>query len=79
MAKTTIKGKRGQKPITFNKGGLHRTTHTPAGQKIPAEKVEKAARGDYGALGVKQASLAKGALATGRRTAAANRRKRRKS
>jgi len=71
---TTIK-KKGKKPITFHAGGLHETTGTPQGEKIPASKVAKAKAGGYGPLGVKQANLATGALAKGRRTAAKNRRR----
>lgn len=61
MAKKTVKistGK-GNAPITFRAGGLHQTTHTPAGEKVPESKLEKAAEGDYGPKGVKQARLAK--------------------
>lgn len=75
MAKTTIKGGKGQKPVTFSKGGLHRSTNTPAGQKIAASKMAAAKRGDYGPRAVKQANMATGMLAKGRRTAARNRSK----
>ena len=67
--KVTMRAK-GKKPITFNKGGLHRTTGTPMGQKIPASKMAKAKAGGYGPLGKKQANMATGLLAKGRRTAA---------
>ena len=40
--KVVIKGGAGQKPITFEKGGLHKSTHTPQSEKIPASKVQKA-------------------------------------
>lgn len=61
MAKETIPPKKkGQKAITFNKGGLHRSVGVPQGQKIPASKVAAAARGDYGPKAKKQAQLAKG-------------------
>ena len=43
------------------------------GQKIPAAKMAAAARGDYGPKAAKQANLATGMLAAGRRTAASNR------
>lgn len=59
-SKTTIPAKKGQKPITFQKGGLHRSVGVPEGQKIPASKVAAAARGDYGPKAKKQAGLAKG-------------------
>jgi hypothetical protein len=58
--KVVIKGKAGQKPIKFSKGGLHRSTNTPMGQKIPASKVQAAAAGRYGPKAKKQAALAKG-------------------
>lgn len=31
-----------QEAFGHNKGGLHRATHTPEGQKIPAGKMQKA-------------------------------------
>lgn len=68
--KTTIKGGKGQKPVTFNKGGLHRSTNTPMGQKVPASKIAAAKAGQYGPKAVKQANMATGMLAKGRRTAA---------
>lgn len=76
MAKTTIKGKRGQKPVSFSKGGLHRSTNTPEGENIPASKLAAAKRGDYGAKAVKQANMASGMLRKGRKTAARNRSRR---
>ena len=61
VAKKTVVIKRGNKrPIKFSKGGLHRTTGTPMGQKIPASKMAAASRGAYGPKGKKQAALAKG-------------------
>lgn len=74
MATVTIR-KKGKKPISFSAGGLHRSTHTPMDEKIPASKLAAAARGEYGPKAVKQAALAKGALATGRKTAAKNKKK----
>lgn len=63
MAKVTLKPKSpGQKKITFNKGGLHQTTGTPAGEKIPASKVKAALQGKYGPKGRKQALLMKNVL-----------------
>jgi len=58
--KVSISTGKGSKPIKFKKGGLHATTHTPAGEKIPASKLKAAAAGKYGPKGVKQAALAKG-------------------
>lgn len=68
----TIKGGAGQKPVTFQQGGLHQSTGTPPGQKIPAAKVAAAASGKLGPKAQKQAALAK-MLAAGRKTAARNR------
>lgn len=61
MAKVTIK-KAGKKPISFNKGGLHKSTHTPAGKPIPASKRSAALSGAYGAKAKKQAMFAKNVL-----------------
>ena len=66
LKRVTMKGKRGQKAVTFRKGGLHKTTGTPMGQKIPASKMRRALAGGYGPLGKKQANMAKGMLAKGR-------------
>lgn len=73
MAKTTIKGGKGQKSVSFEQGGLHRSTNTPEGETIPASKLAAAKRGDYGAKAVKQATMASGMLRKGRRTAAKHR------
>ena len=54
--------KKGQKKITFKKGGLHASTNTPQGTKIPASKRAAALRGDYGPKAVKQAEFAKNVL-----------------
>lgn len=63
----------GKDPVTFEKGGLHRSLGVPQGQKIPAKKVAAAARGEYGPKAQKQANMAKGMLAAGRKTAAKGR------
>lgn len=47
------------KAVGKNPGGLHRTTGTPAGEKIPASKMKKAAAGGFGTRGKKQAGLAR--------------------
>jgi hypothetical protein len=65
----TIKGGKGQKPVTFQKGGLHRSLGVPMGEKIPASKMAAARRGEYGPKAKKQAVFATGMLAAGRRTA----------
>lgn len=57
---TTIDTGKGKKPITFKKGGLHKSTGTPAGEKIPESKLKAAASGKYGPKAKKQAALAKG-------------------
>jgi hypothetical protein len=59
---TTVEGGKGQKPVTFQKGGLHRSLDVPQGQKIPASKMTAAKRGDYGPKAKKQANMATPAL-----------------
>lgn len=73
--KTTIKGKSGAKPVTFRKGGLHRSLGVPQGQPIPAAKMAAAKAGQYGPTAQKQANFASGMLAAGRKTAAKNKKK----
>lgn len=65
-AKVTLKAKKGQKKITFKAGGLHQSTGTPAGQRIPAKKKAAALAGKLGPKAEKQANFAKNVL-TGRR------------
>lgn len=66
MTKVTLKStKKGQKPISFNRGGLHASTSTPANKPIPAAKKAKALSGGYGAKAKRQAQFAKNVL-TGR-------------
>jgi len=60
--KTITPTKAGQKPITFKEGGLHASTHTPAGQKIPASKIAAASAGKYGPKAKKQAAFYKNVL-----------------
>lgn len=69
---TTIKSP-GRKPVQFQKGGLHKSLGVPEGQDIPAAKMAAAKAGKYGPKAVKQANLASGMLAAGRKTAARNR------
>ena len=57
--KTSIPMGKGKKPLSFTPGGLHRSTNTPMGQKIPAAKMAAAMRGDYGPKAKRQAALAK--------------------
>ena len=67
MTKVTLKPKKkGQKKITFNKGGLHKSTSTPAGKKIPSSKMQAALSGKLGPKAKKQANFAKNVL-TGRK------------
>ena len=72
MAKKSLKRKTlkptkpGQKKISFRPGGLHTSTHTPKGKKIPAKKIKKALSGGFGPRGKKQAEFAKNVL-TGRK------------
>lgn len=47
----------GKKPIKFKEGGLHETTHTPMGEKIPESKIKAAAEGKYGPKGKKQVAF----------------------
>lgn len=43
-----------KKPLKFKEGGLHSSTHTKAGQKIPASKHAAAASGKLGPKAEKQ-------------------------
>lgn len=54
--------KKGEKPITFTKGGLHQSTNTPSGQKIPTSKRHAALMGKYGAKAKKQELFAENVL-----------------
>lgn len=55
MAKETIEPKKkGEKKITFNAGGEHASTGTPAGKPISAKKKEEARDGKFGAKAEKQ-------------------------
>lgn len=71
-AKTTTIGpeKKGQSPVKFKEGALHRQLGVPEGEKIPASKMSAAKKGEYGKLAQKRANFATGMLAKGRRTAA---------
>ena len=72
---TTISAK-GKSPISFRKGALHRALGVPEDQPIPADKKAAALRGDYGERAKRMATFGfRGALAAGRKTATANRRK----
>ncbi len=55
MAKETIEPtKKGQKKITFNKGGEHASTGTKAGKPISAKKHAEAKAGKFGKKAEKQ-------------------------
>lgn len=54
MKKTIMPQKKGQKKITFNEGGLHASTKTKPGQKIPASKHAAARSGSLGPKAKKQ-------------------------
>jgi len=58
--------KPGQKKITFKKGGLHASTHTPQDEKIPEKKMAGALKGSFGPLAKRQAQFKKNVL-TGRK------------
>lgn len=59
----TIKPKKeGQHKIKFKVGGLHASTHTPMGEKIPASKRAAALAGKYGKKAKAQAMFAKNVL-----------------
>lgn len=72
----TVKGGgKGKPPVKFKAGGLHESLGVPQGQNIPAGKMAAAKAGKYGPTAAKQANLATGMLAAGRKTAAKNRKK----
>lgn len=63
MKKVKIRVKKAwQKPLEFNKGGLHESTNTPMGEKIPESKREAALEGKFGDKAKKQADFAKNVL-----------------
>lgn len=62
MATQTIPAKDGHKAMHFKAGGLHESTNTPAGEKIPASKRRAALMGSYGAKARKQALFAQNVL-----------------
>lgn len=52
----------GPHAIHFHPGGLHTSTHTPAGQKISSAKRAAALHGKYGPKAEKQALFAQNVL-----------------
>lgn len=69
MAKKVVMREKGKKPISFEKGGLHRALGVPQGQKIPASKLQAALHGQYGPKAKKEAEFDVNVLAKGRKTA----------
>ena len=63
MKKVKLKvKKKGQKPIEFKEGALRAQLHAKEGKKIPAGKMEAAAKGELGALAKKRALFKKNVL-----------------
>ena len=62
MLKIKIIKSKNRDTIKFREGGLHQTTHTPMGEKIPTSKVEAALHGKYGKKGAAQARFMKNVL-----------------
>lgn len=62
MKQTIQPSQPGQQPLEFNKGGLHNTTNTPMGEKIPAAKIAAALAGKYGPKGKAQGLFMKNVL-----------------
>lgn len=62
MKETIPPSEPGQKAISFTPGGLHKTTSTPAEQKIPKSKVAAALAGKFGPKGKSQALFMKNVL-----------------
>lgn len=59
---------KGRQPLRFKRGALHAELGVPAGEKIPAQKMQQAAAGAYGPLAQQRARFARTALAAGRQT-----------
>lgn len=63
MKEVTIEPKKkDQHALHFVAGGLHASTHTPIGEKIPHSKRMAALAGHYGDKAKKQAEFAKNVL-----------------
>lgn len=76
MAEQVTIKKKGKRPLRFRRGALHEQLGVPQGEPIPASKRQAALEGRYGPLAKKRAVFGfKGALAKGRETAAAQRKK----
>jgi hypothetical protein len=57
--------KKDEEPITFKAGGLHASTNTKAGEKIPAAKHAAAASGSLGKKAQKQENFYQNVLKKG--------------
>jgi len=57
--------KKGQEPITFKEGGLHKATKTKSGEKISAAKHAAAASGKLGEKARKQEQFYENVLSKG--------------
>jgi len=66
MAKSRIPAKGGKPAITFNRGGLHRSTGTPAGKPISASKHAAAESGALGPKAQKQEQFYRNVLKKGK-------------
>lgn len=60
--RTITPSKKGQKPISFQPGGLHASLGVQPGQPIPAAKMAAAKRGDFGPKAQAQANFAANVL-----------------
>ena len=73
-----ISGRGYSKPIKFKKGALSVQLGVKEGDKIPSKKMQAALAGKKGRLAKKRAEFAKNVLGIGRKTAATNRKKKKK-
>lgn len=67
MAKVKVIRKEGKKPISFHPGGLHESTKTSAGEKLPASKIAAAASGKFGTKAEKQVNFMRNVLTGGKK------------
>jgi hypothetical protein len=58
----------GKKPISFEKGGLHKSLGVPAGKPIPPAKMQDALAGKHGPQAKAQAQFAKNVLTGPKKT-----------
>lgn len=69
------KKRKSSKPLNFKPGGLHKSTGTPKGQKIPKSKIRAAMAGRFGKKAVKQANMAKNVFGVSMKKKAKGKRK----